>query len=120
MRALVYSSADLTEWFAEIHEDQDDLAQWGRTAMWRRLRNANPRLRAATIAFADRWHSLAMEMTQPPLDHKGNSGARRLVRERELTLKGMRARLTYAEAREIRRAIPPPIVLISAGPKRVK
>ena len=99
-------SADLTEWFAEIHENRDDLAQWDRAAMWRRLRDANPRLRAATIAFADRWHSLAMEMTQPPLDHEGNPEARRLVRERELTLKGMRARLTYAEARDIRRGYP--------------
>ena len=99
-------SADLAEWFAKIREYQDDLAQWDRAAMWRRLRSANPRLRTATMAFADRWYALAMQMAQLPLDHEGNPEARRLVRERELALKGRRARLTYAEARDIRRGYP--------------
>ena len=74
--------------------------------MWRRLRSANPRLRGATIAFADRWHALVMEMAQPPTAPETHPEARRFVRERELTLKGLRARLTYPEARDIRRGYP--------------
>ena len=100
-----YSTA-LAEWFAEIQESRDELARWDRTAMWRRLRTGNPRLLEATISFADRWYSLAMEMTRPPLDHEENREARRLIRGRELTLKGLRARLTYGEARDIRRGYP--------------
>ena len=99
-------STDLAEWFAEIQENRDELARWDRTAMWRRLRQTNPRLRTASIVFADRWHSLAMELTQRPFDREENREARRLIRERELTLKGLRARLTYAEARDIRRGYP--------------
>ena len=99
-------SADLAGWSSDVREHQDDLAKWDRAAMWRRLRNANPRFRTATIAFADRWHALATAMAQLPFDPEGNPEARRLVRERELTLKGMRARLTFAEARDIRRGYP--------------
>ena len=101
----IFSTA-LTGWFKEIHAHRDELAQWERPAMWRRLREANPRLRPATIAFADRWHELAMEMTRHQLEPEAHSGARGLVRERELALKGRRARLTYAEARDIRRGYP--------------
>ncbi len=99
-------SADLAGWSSDVREHQDDLAKWDRAAMWRRLRNANPRLRPATIAFSDCWYALATAMAQLPFGPEGNPEARRLVRERELTLKGMRARLTYAEARDIRRGYP--------------
>ena len=99
-------STDLAAWFAEVQGYRDDLEQWDRAGMWRRLRSANPRLRAATIAFADRWHALVMEMAQPPTAPETNAEAWRLVRERELTLKGLRARLTYQEARDIRRGYP--------------
>lgn len=99
-------SNDLAEWFTEIQENRDELARWDRAAMWRRLRSSNPRLRTASIVFADRWYTLAMELTRPPLHHEENREARRLVRERELTLKGLRARLTYREARDITRGYP--------------
>ena len=99
-------SADLAEWLAEIQEYQHHLAQWDRSAMWRRLRCANPRLRTPTIAFADRWHALVMEMTRLPLEREAHGGVERLLRERELALKGRRARLTYDEARDIRRGYP--------------
>ena len=101
-----FFSTDAAAWFAELQEHRYDLEQWDRAAMWVRLRHANPRLRQATIAFSDRWHGLAMAMAQPPLDPEGNPEARRRVRERELSLKGLRARLTYAEARDIRRGYP--------------
>ena len=99
-------STDLAEWFASVQVNQVDLEQWDRPGMWRRLRSANPRLRAATIAFADRWHALAMEMARLPTAPETHPEARRFVRERELMLKGLRARLTYLEARDIRRGYP--------------
>ena len=99
-------STEMARWSAEVQAHRRDLEQWDRAAMWGRLRHANPRLRQATIAFSDRWHALAMAIVQPPLDSEGNPEARRLVRERELSLKGLRARLTYAEARDIRRGYP--------------
>ena len=67
-------SNDLAEWFTEIQENRYEVARWDRAAMWRRLRTSNPRLRAATITFADRWYTLAMELTRPPLDHEENPG----------------------------------------------
>ena len=99
-------STDLAKWLAEIQEYQYHLVQWDRAAMWRRLQCANPRLRTATIAFADRWHALVMEMTRLPLEGELHAGVQRLLRERELALKGRRARLTYDDARDIRRGYP--------------
>ena len=64
--------------------------------MWRRLRSVNPRLRARTLEFADNWYALATTQTHGSL--KDGNEARRFIRERERTLKGMRARLTYPDA----------------------
>ena len=94
----------LAKWTESIRESQSELSAWNRTSMWQRLRSVNPRLRARTTEFADLWYMLVM--SKPPLDPEANSEARRLVRERERTLKGMRARLTYAEARDNRRGYP--------------
>ena len=84
-----------------MEASQDDLKSWDRAAMWQRLWTANPRLRMRTREFADRWYMLAT--TQPVADEPE---ARRLIRERERALKGMRSRLTYAEARDHRRGYP--------------
>ncbi len=91
-------STDLAGWFADIQDVRRNLEEWDRVAMWQRLRHANPRIRHATIVFADRWYSLVMAMTQPPSDPGANTEARFLIRERELALKGLRARLTYPDA----------------------
>ena len=99
-------STDLEGWFADVQEDRADLEEWDRAAMWQRLRSANPRLRQATIAFADRWYSLVMTMTQPPTDPAVNMEPRFLIRERELALKGMRARLTYPDALKAKTGYP--------------
>ena len=74
--------------------------------MWQRLRSVNPRLRVGTLEFANRWYSLVMAMARPPLGPDVNTEARLLIRERERTLKGMRARLTYAEAGDNHRGYP--------------
>ncbi len=91
-------STDLAGWFADIQDVRRNLEEWDRVAMWQRLRTANPRLRQATIAFADRWYSLVISMAQPPTDPGANAEARFRIRERELALKGLRARLTYPDA----------------------
>ncbi len=91
-------STDLAGWFADIQDVRRNLEEWDRFAMWQRLRNANPRLRQATIVFADHWYSLVMSMAQPPTDPGADAEARFRVRERELALKGPRARLTYPDA----------------------
>lgn len=97
---------DLALWLGEVRQNRTDLAAWDRTAMWRRLQNVNPRLRPRTIEFADRWYDLAMTMADSPSPPEDNGEARRLVRDREWRLKGVRARLTYAEARDNRRGYP--------------
>ena len=99
-------SASLAGWFEEVQEIRTDLEDWDRIAMWQRLRSVNPRLRAGTLEFANRWYSLVMAMARPPLGPDVNTEARLLIRERERTLKGMRARLTYAEARDNHRGYP--------------
>ena len=99
-------SDSLERWFGEIQENRIDLQGWDRTAMWQRLRSVNPRLRPRTLEFADLWYELVMAMADPPSGPTGTAGARQIVRERERTLKGMRARLTYAEARDNRRGYP--------------
>ena len=91
-------STELAGWFADIQDVRRNLEEWDRFAMWQRLRNANPRLRQATIVFADHWYSLVMSMVQPPTDPGADAEARFRVRERELALKGPRARLTYPDA----------------------
>ena len=89
-------STRFAEWFEEVQEIKVDLKGWDRAAMWRRLRSVNPRLRVRTLEFADHWYALATTQTHGEL--KDGNEARRVIRERERTLKGVRARLTYPEA----------------------
>ena len=99
-------SEDLGVWSEWMAEAEPDLQRWDRTAMWQRLRSENPRLRRRTEEFADRWYILAA--TQPGSSLMGKREARDLIRQREHALKGPRARLTYAEARDRRRGYPTP------------
>ena len=97
-------SAGLAMWTEAISSAGSDLERWDRASMWERLLRANPRLRPRTREFVDRWHELASMQTGGSI---GNSTeAQRLIREREHALKGARARLTYAEARDRRRGFP--------------
>ena len=97
-------STELVAWSEEIISAGPDLALWDRSSMWNRLYGANPRLRPRTQEFADRWHELTS------MQNGGSIGdsteAQRLIREREHALKGARARLTYAEARDRRKGFP--------------
>ena len=97
-------SDQITGWSDAITAVGPDLHRWDRASMWRRLFGANPGLRPKTREFADLWFELVPTREEGPIQNR--SEARRLVRERERTLKGPRARLTYAEARDRRRGYP--------------
>lgn len=94
----------LAAWSEEMSAARFDLDRWDRVAMWQRLLSADPRLRSATRAFADSWFALAVSV--PGSGLASFASARTLIRERERTLKGQRARLTYSEARDRRRGYP--------------
>lgn len=97
-------STELAEWSESIAASRHDLERWDRQAMWARLRSANPRLRVPTRTFADRWYELAVAQAGQAVGELPE--ARRLIRDREHALKGPRARLTHAEARERRQGYP--------------
>ena len=97
-------STGLAEWSESMSASRPDLENWDREAMWRRLLGANPRLRRPTREFADRWYELAATQAVQAIGELPE--AQRLIREREYALKRARARLTYAEARDRRRAYP--------------
>ena len=97
-------SEGLAVWSDSMAAAQPDLERWDRGAMWERLLTANPRLRHRTREFADRWYTIAAGQPGSSLSSQG--AARSLIRGREHALKGARARLTYAEARDRRRGYP--------------
>ena len=94
----------LTGWSEAIGSAESDLRRWDRGEMWRRLWGENPRLRTRTREFVDRWYTLAATPGDVPIWE--SQEALRLIRDREHALKGGRARLTYAEARDRRRGYP--------------
>ena len=102
-RRVEYSER-LASWSDAIAAAGPDLHRWDRASMWRRLLEANPRLRPRTREFADQWFVLV----STPGDglFRNRPGARRIVRERERSLKSARSRLTYAEARDRRSGYP--------------
>ena len=81
-----------------------DLERWDRDSMWNRPLRANPGLRTRTLDFVNRWCELTITTTDQSI--RDRTEAHSLIRERERALKGARARLTYAEARDRRRGYP--------------
>ena len=94
----------LANWSDAIAAVGSDLHHWDRSSMWSRLLEANPRLRPRTREFADQWYEVVSTRGSDPIQDLPE--ARRMVRERERALKGARARLTYAEARDRRGGYP--------------
>lgn len=97
-------TSELGRWSEAMDNAKTKLESWDRRLMWQRLHTVNPRLRASTRQFADRWYDLAATYTGLSIGNR--SEAQTLIRERELQLKGARARLTHAAAREQRRSYP--------------
>ena len=95
---------DLTGWAKALALAEVDLRRWDRSAMWDRLLEKNPRLRTRTLEFVDRWYTLVSTPRTVPIWELKE--AQSLIRDREHALKGGRALLTYAEARDRRRGYP--------------
>ena len=89
-------SRSLKEWSDDMEACESDLASWDRIGMWEGLWAANPKLRTRTREFVDSWHRLAT--TRPVSILMGDTEARRLIQDRERSLKGMRAKLSHPEA----------------------
>lgn len=70
------------------------LEGWERQDFWVLVGQLNPRVGAPTVAFVNQWIDLVEAG-----DH-GGGRAERLVRDREIRLKGRRSRLAYPDARE--------------------
>ncbi|MFB9315101.1 DUF6361 family protein [Nocardioides plantarum] len=83
----------LADWESEL-SDHRVFEAWSRPTFWSHVRALNPRLRTSTQDFVERWCGVAERG-----EHRGEA-ARRLIIERELRLKGRRARLHHAQARE--------------------
>ena len=94
----------LADWSGDIAALGPELRFWDRASMWRRLHKANPRLRPRTREFADRWFELVSIPAGGPIQDRPE--VRRIVSERERALKGGRARLSYAGARDRKRGYP--------------
>ena len=94
----------LGSWTETMASAGPDLERWNRASMWERLLGANPRLHSRAREFTDRWSELALRYTGGSIGD--STEAQRLIREREYALKGPRARLTFAEARDRRRGYP--------------
>ena len=97
-------SKDFVSWSLEIEASFADIRQWDRAAMWQRILNSTPRIRPPAQRFADSWYSLVTARASASL--AGDQEARDLIRNRERTLKGARARLSNADARAARRGYP--------------
>lgn len=80
------------DWLEEI-ADQRALEGWSRQDFWALARHLNPRLGAPTVAFVNEWIDLV------EAGEHASKRAEKLVRERELRLKGRRSRLAYPDAR---------------------
>lgn len=86
-------AAETEEWLRDV-SDERALEGWSRQEFWALVRQLNPRVGAPTVAFVDQWIDL-VEAGEHASDR-----AERLVRDRELRLKGRRSRLVYPDARE--------------------
>ena len=97
-------SRDFASWSREIEASFADIRQWDRAAMWQRILGSNHRIRPLARRFTDSWYSLVT--THATTSLAGDREARDLIRNRERSLKGARARLTNADARAARRGYP--------------
>ena len=101
---VVMFSDRLADWSQSMAELGIEFERWDRAAMWERLHSKYPRLRRPTREFVERWNTLATNQSLSSLVN--GREPRALIRNRERSLKGIRSRLTYADARAARRGYP--------------
>jgi len=82
----------LHEWGAALESRLPVLREWNRSAFWFRLRFENPNLPIGVERFSEAWINFVLAAPVPAavID---DPAARRMIAERERTLKGNRARL---------------------------
>lgn len=85
-------TADLAQWQADAASD----AAWDSPQFWAVARRITPRLSSATQTFADKWCTQAPRSTELASDPK----LRHLILNREVSLKGARAKLVNPKARQ--------------------
>jgi hypothetical protein len=83
----------LDAWAIEISSTQV-LDDWDRTDWWATILHQNPRVATGAQRFVNRW----LDMITARTDVARNSAARDLVRDREIQIKGGRARLASQAA----------------------
>lgn len=70
---------------------------WERSDFWEFLRERNPRISPLTRRFVDRW----LDSVEDDVDVAGDDHARKLIRDREIQLKGGRARMVNQAALDV-------------------
>lgn len=87
----------LADWRDLMTARSRDFERWDRRRFWFLAREANPRVPAPTVAFVDRWLDRGLA---DPGAVQDDAQLHKLLEDRELRLKGRRARLSNREARE--------------------
>ncbi|NLE95465.1 MAG: hypothetical protein GX600_07275 [Dehalococcoidia bacterium] len=88
---------EFTGWGAEMEEATEEPAAWNRNRFWQILLDTGARV-TRTAAFADSWLDMALARNAALID---DASARRLVRDREIHLKGKLSRFTNERSLEI-------------------
>lgn len=88
----------LSDWAAEMSRRRTAHESWNFGEFWRHVAQGNPRVPARTRVFVESWRAIAMES---PNAVARTERARKLISERESTLKGPLARLRSARQLEL-------------------
>lgn len=86
----------IDEWTQDVRSSRPFDA-WERSDFWELLRERNPRISQHTRRFVDGW----LDLVEHEVDLAGNDHARRLIRNREIQLKGGRARVANQAALDV-------------------
>jgi hypothetical protein len=91
--------AAFATWGAKASERSDVLRVWNRPQFWQIVLRRNPRIPMPTRSFVEQWCDLAIAVPGPSL--RDDPRARELIDQRELYLKGPKARLHHREYLEL-------------------
>lgn len=92
-------SERLLGWYEEYESRASDFAHWDRRRFWEIVGSSGARVTPGTRAFVERWLDLAASLSGPQLLE--SKEARRLILEREVSLKRAQSRLENQRALEL-------------------
>lgn len=90
----------LSEWAESLKARQAELSNWSRSEFWEMVASTGSRVAPTARAFIDSWLDMALD-SKTAARVAENEDARRLILDRELTLKGSLARLRNQSALEL-------------------